>query len=411
MSRALALCIVVAFTAASCGGRSPAPLHLSVSPRDALGDAPVSIVVTGARRSARLEVTATTVDAFGARWKARADYVAGSSGRVDLRSARSHGGTYRGVAPMGLFWSLRKLGSREPPGRTDLFAPFTEHVTITASSGGRTAQAEVARNWVLRGVVSRRASPARDGFVGCYFAPRASAGRIPGVVILGGSEGGLNCSGTVLAAHGLAVLQVAYFAAPTLPHLLERIPVEYFCGALRWLARQPGVDPNRLAVWGISYGAEAAILSGIHCPLAHAVIEAVGRDIADAGCCTGQSAGEPAWTVGGKGIPPGTPLQVWRVHGPMLLIGGEQDALFNSGVMADQMGRALRAHGRRGDIVLTYARAGHALGFLTPYLPIGDTIFQFGIPQPLGGTLAGDARARADAWPKVVSFLKSLPAG
>src|ERR1039458_4212970 len=61
-------------------------------------------------------------------------------------------------------------------------------------------------------------------------------------------------------------LGVAYSAEPGLPQTLSRIPLEYFAGALRWLARQPGVDPARIAVLGVSRGSEAAQLPGVYYP-------------------------------------------------------------------------------------------------------------------------------------------------
>ena len=105
----------------------------------------------------------------------------------------------------------------------------------------------------------------------------------------------------MLAGQGYDVLGVAYFGLPGLPSTLADIPLEYFARALRWLARQPGVDPAKIAVLGVSRGSEAAQLLGVHYPgLVHAVIASVPttpRSAPDPGCRTA------AWTLGGKPLP------------------------------------------------------------------------------------------------------------
>ena len=91
-----------------------------------------------------------------------------------------------------------------------------------------------------------------DGMVG-EFHPGVGKGRRPGMLVLGGSEGGLT-SGAAgaqrLAALGYSSLGLAYFRAPGLPQTLENNPLETFVRALDWLAKQPSVDPKRIGVLG-----------------------------------------------------------------------------------------------------------------------------------------------------------------
>ena len=48
-----------------------------------------------------------TADREGQRWESSAEFTADGAGRVDTTSAASTGGTYRGLDPHGLFWSMR----------------------------------------------------------------------------------------------------------------------------------------------------------------------------------------------------------------------------------------------------------------------------------------------------------------
>src|SRR5205085_10788827 len=107
----------------------------------------------------------------------------------------------------------------------------------------------------------------------------------------------------VLASHGYPTLSLAYFGEPGLPQELRSIPLEYFRGALRWLAARPGVDGRRLVVLGISRGGEAALLAGISFPdLVHGVITCTGGGPVVLGTAPGVS--DSAWTLGGAAIPP-----------------------------------------------------------------------------------------------------------
>jgi len=90
------------------------------------------------------------------------------------------------------------------------------------------------------------------------------------------------------------------------------------------------------------------------------------------------------------------------------MVGGWDDELFGSGAKVESVATQLRAHHRRDFTALTYANAGHTIGAAVPNLPIGWAYFHFGVPYPLGGTLAGNARARADSWPKLLAFLGRL---
>ena len=74
------------------------------------------------------------------------------------------------------------------------------------------------------------------------------------------------------------------------------------------------------------------------------------------------------------------------------------------------MASTLRAHHRHDFTALTYQNAGHAIGFGIPNVSDGNTLLHFGVPVPLGGTIAGDAHAREDSWPKLLAFLARLRA-
>jgi hypothetical protein len=251
---------------AGCGGSH---VRISVDHPVALSDMPLRITVSGLRPHGRAVLRATSRDRLvtatgvqaGKQFVSSTSVRADSAGRIELR----------GDAAMGTLWSLRPLGV----GASEYsLIPPSSGETVSMSIGGATTT--IRRLAVSRGVRSRSFT---HPFYGEFFAPAKANAPRPGILVFGGSEGGL--SGTEIAqlyaSHGYPTLALAYFAEPGLPRNLVRIPLEYFAGAVRWLQRQPSVEQEKIAVEGISRGSEAAAqLLGLHYPrLVHAVIAMV----------------------------------------------------------------------------------------------------------------------------------------
>lgn len=81
---------------------------------------------------------------------------------------------------------------------------------------------------------------------------------------------------TLRASHGCSVLGLGNFhgeeaALSGLPVNLEKIPLETLSGARDWLAREPGVDPTRIAIVSVSKGAELALVAAATFPWVTAV--------------------------------------------------------------------------------------------------------------------------------------------
>jgi dienelactone hydrolase len=271
---------------------------------------------------------------------------------------------------------------------------------------------------------------AQDGMVAQFIRP-SGPGPFPALLILGGSEGGtrgVRAMAAPFAAQGYAVLALSYFRADGLPPALDQIPLETFDRGLAWLAAQPSVDARRIGVFGISKGAEAALLvasrrAEIRAVVAgspsHVVWQGLSRDFAR----------RSSWSAAGAPLPflpyeasrgfvsifklyedalpnlpqnAGAAIPVERINGPILLISGRADALWPSTAMAEALATRLRAHNYRHRVEhVSYADAGH----MAPAPPaIGPTRAEQ-LPM-LGGTIEGNDRARAQAWPATICFFR-----
>jgi hypothetical protein len=208
---------------------------------------------------------------------------------------------------MGLFGSMAGPIERPDlqPSAYDL--PRTgELVPLSVELDGKT----VSRRDLLREVrtmdVAGHQLTLRDtGFIGTYFAQRSLPTRKTAVLLFGGSGGGQtkDLEASLLASHGYPALSIAYFGAPGSSAMAGRHSARVLrqgaqlapCAALRM------ADPQRVLVFGVSRGSEAAQLLGVYeANLVHSVIAIVPSNVA---ICAYPGCGGPAWTLGGNALP------------------------------------------------------------------------------------------------------------
>lgn len=288
---------------------------------------------------------------------------------------------------------------------------------------------------------------AADGIFGNYYPagahpsgarPATVAGRHAGILLLGGSEGGLGEGARQMAlslqAEGFSVLHLAYFGVPGTRDSLERIPLELFDRGLSLLAQQPEVDGRRLALVGASKGAEAVLLVATRHERLRAVVAGMPTSVVWKGVDWkrgGQSV-HSSWTSGGmelstmpfaawnpregvisvyrsiedparRVLADGAAIPVERARAAVMLVCGEAETMWPACPMSRDL--AARAAGRGGPpvAVLAYRDAGHLV--FGPPVPRSSPFYKR--LDMLGGTVEGNAAARADGWPRVVAFLKA----
>jgi dienelactone hydrolase len=276
-----------------------------------------------------------------------------------------------------------------------------------------------------------------NGLFGNYY-PATGEGRHPAILLLGGSEGGLargvQQMALSLQSEGFAVLQLGYFGVPGAPDSLERIPLELFDRGLAWLAAQPGVDGARLALVGGSKGAEAVLLAATRNDRLRAVVAGMPTSVVWKGINWSRGGQSPysSWTSGGVELPT-MPYAGWnmsdgiisvyrsvedpaqraqaeraaipveRSRATLMLVCGEAETMWPACPMSRLIeARAAQRGGPRVQ-VLAYRDAGHLL--FGPPIPRTSTFFQQ--LDMFGGTVEGNAAARIDGWPRVITFLKA----
>jgi dienelactone hydrolase len=403
-------------------------MKLLVTPSSSLFDTPLTISVHGLKPKASATLRVTSTDVNGIEWSSEATFRADDSGTINPARTAPISGSYSGVQLMGLIDFMAPT-TPEYTGQYFWGGDAPKSFTFTATSGDqRPAVVTVQRSESKVGVTQSGVTLDQAGFVGLLWQPAPSAAKRPALVVIGGSEGGLSGQllGESLASQGYPTLNVAYFNLPGLPPTLSNIPLEYFAHALTWLGQQPNVDPKRIYTMGASRGSEAALLLGVHFPeLVAGVIASVpGNAAVCSPTCDG-----PAWTRNGQPLPytrqfnntaptddPASVIAVEQIHGPILLVCGGSDQVWNSCPYASAIkGRLTANKAKRRPTMLSYPHAGHGVGQLVPYEPgyakaLNAPLVNATTGRTLnlgGATPDANAVALAKVWPRFLRFLRT----
>ena len=269
-----------------------------------------------------------------------------------------------------------------------------------------------------------RAEVRHNGLVGTLFLPHDSAAR-PAVVCLTGGEGGLwEAPAQSLATSGFAALALATHNYDGVPAHLRRLPIDYVEQAVDWLRARVAPQNGRVVLRGWSRGGEMALLTASMVPSVSGVIAYAPRTYVGREGNRPNNFNDPttdaAWTFRGRALD-GQPLPrammqdpahpsledlhgiaVEAINGPIMLVSGQRDTGLDGTTATFSCDHAERrlslfkfpfAHTH-----LNYAGAGHSIagppGFTGPVIG--------------GGTLAADAAAIIDSWPRSLAFLEMI---
>ncbi|MEO8206127.1 MAG: acyl-CoA thioester hydrolase/BAAT C-terminal domain-containing protein [Chthoniobacterales bacterium] len=432
----------------TCTALGAGAVNFSFQPTQPLMEDVITIRLTGLNPEEQVQIDAAQKDELGRLWQSSATFLADKKGTVDLSKTAPLRGSYAGIDPMGLFWSMN-LNSGEKQ-RSSFW-----HTTLTPMEINLTAKRD--KGAPITGKVIRRIIKdeihkieIRDhGIVANLFLPAGKAPH-PGIIVLGGSEGGIPNDAYVaqFANKGYAAFGLAYYRESGLPAHFSNIPLEYFRSAIDALKARPEVDSSNLAMVGSSVGGVAALLCASQYSDIHAVISIIGGPIlfqsidpdpAIKGIQSNfTSAGNPLPFVPVK-APELTPenlntayylrvflsslfstsdslveestIVVEKTNGPILLIGASNDRLFGSAFLnAKAYSRLTVKKFPHFYDIINYDGVGHTLGAAglpgTPTTINSQIIQPYGIGYEYGGNPIDTARAQTDSWKKIFEFLK-----
>ena len=227
---------------------------LQVTPSRVLVDEPANIRAVGLEPNEHVVIQASLTDGAGQPWRSEAEFVADPNGVVDLSAQSPLNGSYSETSAMGLVWSMmpgaKHVNSYESPHE---LAPQLISFNLVRK-GKQVSTAQLDQLMVAEDV---HRITVKGKLHGVLFLPEGNAPH-PGVLVVGGSEGGAPMAKAAwLASHGFAAFALAYFRYEDLPPELSGIPLEYFGEALGWMMQRPEIVPGPIAVVGTSRGGDS----------------------------------------------------------------------------------------------------------------------------------------------------------
>lgn len=426
------------------------PPVISAEPAEALVDECPRIKMSGLPPGAEVTMRASATDGARRSWQSWATFAATADGTIDLAEQAPTAGSFAGVDPGGLLWSMRPVGGRRSEAFFSRSKPRPIKIELSAETGGATVARQTLTRLFASPDVSARPADSADLTGTLYSRPGVGPG--PGVLLLGGSDGGqLDCAAALLASRGCSVLALTYFGAEDLPPSLIGVDLGYLTAALDWLISQPEVLNGQVGVVGLSRGAELALQVASMDPRVGAVVAGSPSSVRQPG--VGRSFTDfrqPAWLADGEPLPflpgrftvraalafmaiwmlgrplrlsanfrrglradPGTlaraAIEVERIRGPVLVVSGADDQLWPSEEFARRVMARLNEQGHPyQDQWLRYPGAGHFVCFpyalptlppMTRMSPASRMVIDF------GGTAIANAGAATESWPLIRAFL------
>jgi hypothetical protein len=404
-------------------------------------DQPVRVRLVDAISRSRVRISARSTSSRAIAYSSWAEYLIPESGMIDPMEDAALSGTYTGIDPYGLWWSM--CSEPDVP-----FAPSLDPVStcLRADIEGVT----IARSTFNRLAVDPGVEviPLQGQFAGTLFLPAQVPA--PGLLVLGGSEGGIGWArflSSLFASHGFTALALGYFGIPNTPSNLLDIPLEYCQAAVNWLSHHSAVGPDNVGIVGNSRGAELGLLLGSYTQTVGAVVAYAPSGLIWPGCGDDE-ASAAAWTIGGIGLPFASPedyqaaallqemstpltnesfeafvsnvttasssIPIEGIRGPIMLVSGDDDRVWPAAGLAEVAMLRLGKYGHPfRNRHLRYRSAGHAVGW-PPGLPSSPPVARHPLDQHrvvLGGTKAGYANSYRDSWPQVLTFLRANVTG
>ena len=410
---------------------------IEVEPLHALNDIPWHIKVINLQpnrkytivSSCKPEIDASTFIAY-------AHYVSDASGIIDVDDMMSLGGTYTGVEPMGLMWSLTADKSTQ---NFDIYSPqysdkvFVKknvlapvEVTIAVCEGHEKFE-EVndlqSTRFLARKIVERQYMspqcvrfPVREGRLrGSLYVPSGKGPYRAILDIYGGGGGLQEIRASLLASHNYVTFAIAYYSYDDLPEPSKCVELEYFLEAIDFLLTLPNVQKSGVGVLSISYGGSLAMHIATFCPKVLAVVNICGPS-----CIIGYpkitykkeqisfAFDASKMRVEDKGLVcfDGNPVIEERcvhiekaVNCRFLFIYGECDK-----TVSPSHGVLLHSRCPNRSKLIIYPEAGHIID--PPYNPLNEGRWLKLLNSALayGGTVRGHAKAQEASWKEILQF-------
>ncbi|XP_070830093.1 acyl-coenzyme A thioesterase 1-like [Chaetodon trifascialis] len=403
-------------------------LRLQPSAR-CLYDEPVQVKVAGLRPRQVVTIRARSTDEKGVEFSSSATYRADGSGEIDLDTDPSLGGSYVGVEPMGLLWSMRSETLHKRCQKNKALNPHVVKFSVHEDEGEGRMLAEATNERLLMGDgVSRL--PVKEGNIrGVLFTPPGT-GPFPAVLDLYTLGGGVSEKrASLLASRGFVVLTVALYGHDDMPKNIQEVHLDYFEESIKFLKKQDQVGNKGVGVISLSKSGDLALSVASYLPGVEATVwingcsantalplyykrsqllPALMFDLTkliptESGAMMGKYALHNPLAEENKG----SLVPIEQAEGRFLFVASEDDLNWDSKGYMDEMVERLKRHGKENFESVCYPAAGHYLE--PPYGPYCPSSIHGLVGKPVlwGGEPRSHAAAEVHMWKKIQEFFRT----
>ncbi|CAN9502786.1 unnamed protein product [Ophioblennius macclurei] len=388
-----------------------------------LFDEPIQVKVAGLRSKQQVTLKASSTDERGVAFNSSALYRADDSGEIDLNRDPSLGGSYVGVQPMGLLWSMSPNAPHKHFNKTKALVPFVMKISVH-EEGEDQVLAEATNERVLMADGVSRVTVREGNINGVLFTPPGE-GPFPAVLDL--------CTfmsekrACLLANKGFVVLTVAVISDK--PQNMKALHLDHFKEAVDYLLKHPKVGSKGVGLVSRSKGGDLALALAAFVPGVDAVVWING--------CSANM-GFPLFYKNRQILPPlsfdmskmivtesgasiikhvlgdprteenkGCLVPIQDAKGHFLFVASGDDLNWDSQGFMEEMVERMKRHGKKNFESVCYPQAGHLLE--PPYGPFCPSAIHglFSAPVLWGGEPVAHIAAELDFWPKMQEFLKT----
>ncbi|XP_043930021.1 acyl-coenzyme A thioesterase 1-like [Protopterus annectens] len=388
-------------------------------------DEPVQVKVNGLSPKQEVTLKATLTDETGETYRSFAYYKADENGELDLNCSAAKGGSYSGVKPMGLFWSLAPQTPFKRLMKKNVLSPYYVSIEVYNKADLPLAKC-INERWFIGEGVTR--TLVREGQIRATLFLPPGSGPFPGIIEMYGVGAHLlEHRACLLARHGFATLALAYYGYEDLPTNINEFHLEYFEDAVKYLLNHPKVKGPGIGVLGFSKSGDIALAMASFFPEICAAASINGCIASITSVLHYKGMTIPALqyetsrirpTASGaydileavdnpmEGTNQASLIPIEKAHGHLLFVVGEDDRNWKSSFYASEAIKLLEKHGKKNYTILSYPMAGHYLE--PPYFPWCAASFHvvYGLPVLWGGDPWMHNAAQEDAWRKIQAFFQ-----
>ncbi|CAG5926774.1 unnamed protein product, partial [Menidia menidia] len=413
-----------------------APPLLSAHPLRALVDEKLTVRVDNLRPGCPVTIRSLHHSEDQDFWEAYGHYVSDQRGSVSVSEDASVGGTYTGIEPMGLLWSMRPVpGSRTGLRLRKLNVCTPMEVNISVYSGHQDFRDQpplasvLAERWYMAPGVQRINVSVKE-VRGTLFIP-PGPGPFPGMLDLWGGGGGLiEYRSALLASHGYATLALEYIKGEEMQAAPRSLVLEYFEAAFDIVKAHPLVRADRVGIIGLSFGSIVALSLAAEsiCAKPRCIICISNIHVTPPGKDLGQfnqmfprqvkmirvdESNSQVWRDASLPLIniPSLKVKVGKISCPVMLVNGSDDQNWPAVETAADIEKMMQAAGNEHLLTrLDYPDAGHLIEPpFTPHFRATNFILQTTKEKVVllwGGQTKPHADAQEDSWRKMLSFLQ-----